>query len=401
MRRRRPSVSDATASPGRHDRREHPGAAPSEDLLEHAVELVAAGIAPGAQHRREPRRSEDDRVGDDGDDTRGDDPAEHDLKSVGHGPIVRRDESGRKRGTSRLCPRGIARLGARATGRGPTRPPPDLWPGPSARGGMPRRTATAPHESWRGDVTEGPVPGSTGAAAAIGTRPDPRSVPGAPTRVVIVDDHALVREGTVELLAREPGIAVVGQAGSGEEGLELIEALRPDVALVDVSLPGMNGLELAREIKARELGVHVLVVSAYDDYAYVAGAMEVGVRGYLLKTATGRELVDAVRAVADGIFVLDHAVSLRLARRWRDAPRSRSGAGVLTPRESDVLALLARGRSNKQIAMELALGLRTVEGHVSGVLAKLGAASRTEAVAYALRDRLVTPDDRGRPADAP
>lgn len=210
-----------------------------------------------------------------------------------------------------------------------------------------------------------------------------------PIRVVIVDDHALVREGTVQLLEQEADIQVIGHAGTGEEGLVLLERLQPDVALVDINLPGMSGLELAGEVATRRLGVRVLVVSAYDDYGYVTEALGVGVGGYLLKTASAKELVDALRAVAGGAFVLDGAVSSRLARRWRSDPAIPRGAGALTPREFDVLDLLARGRSNKEIAAELSLGLRTIEGHVSNVLAKLGAASRTEAVAYALRHHLL------------
>ena len=138
------------------------------------------------------------------------------------------------------------------------------------------------------------------------------------------------------------------------------------------------------------------MVSAYDDYAYVAEALEIGVGGYLLKTATARELVDAVRAVADGIFVLDQALSSRLTRRRRTGP---SAASTLTRRESEVLGVLARGRSNQQIAAELGLGQRTVEGHVSSVLGKLGVASRAEAVAYALGHHLVVPQDHGDSRD--
>lgn len=207
-------------------------------------------------------------------------------------------------------------------------------------------------------------------------------------RVVIVDDHALVAEGTRQLLEAEADIEVVGEARTGEEGLRLLEELQPDVALVDVNLPGMSGLELARLAASSHPKVLILVVSAYDDYAYVSQALEVGVAGYLLKTASARELVDAVRAVADGVFVLDKAVSLRLTRRGR---RSTPETATLTRRETDVLCLLARGRSNKQVATELDLGLRTVEGHVSSVLGKLGVSSRTEAVLYALEHHLVEP----------
>ncbi|MHB8245432.1 MAG: response regulator [Acidimicrobiales bacterium] len=215
----------------------------------------------------------------------------------------------------------------------------------------------------------------------------------APIRVVIVDDHALLREGTRQLLQQGDGIEVVGEAGTAQEGLEVLGRLRPHVALVDINLPGMSGLELAQVARERYPEVRILIVSAYDDYAYVIEALDVGVGGYLMKTASARELVDAVHAVADGVFVVDRAISGRLTRRLRNSgPSVRS----LTPRENDVLRLLARGRSNKQIAGELGLGLRTVEGHVSNVLAKLGVASRTEAVAHALGNHLITSEDHGR-----
>jgi len=216
-------------------------------------------------------------------------------------------------------------------------------------------------------------------------------------RVLIVDDHALVREGTVQLLSQTLDLEVVGQAGSGEEAVALLEELRPDLALVDVNLPGMSGLELARLSAASLPQMRVLILSAYDDYAYVTEALDIGVGGYLLKTASAKELVDAVRAVADGVFVLDGAVSGRLTRRMRNDAAS---TDLLTRRETEVLGLLARGRSNKQIANELELGLRTVEGHVSNVLSKLGVQSRTEAVAYAIGHRLVIPEDRDIPNNA-
>ncbi|MDA8381106.1 MAG: response regulator transcription factor [Actinomycetota bacterium] len=223
-------------------------------------------------------------------------------------------------------------------------------------------------------------------------------------RVMVVDDHALVREGTVQLLGQEAGIEVADEAGSGEDALGILRrpgGRPPDVVLVDVNLPGMSGLELAREVRESFPEIQVLVVSAYDDYAYVSEALELGVGGYLLKTASSRELVDAVRAVADGVFVLDRAMSGRLSRRWRSGPPATPpGPGSLTPRETDVLERLARGMSNKHIANELGLGLRTVEGHVSNVLAKLGVASRTEAVLFAISHHLVAAADDGHaPSD--
>jgi two-component system, NarL family, response regulator LiaR len=214
-----------------------------------------------------------------------------------------------------------------------------------------------------------------------------------PVTVVVVEDHAIVREGTAELLERDPGLNVVGQAGSAEEALELLSDLRPDIALVDVELPGMNGIALARAISDRALQTRVLILSAYDDYAYVIGALEAGVAGYLLKTSSARELADAVRTVAGGALVLDESLSRRLTRRWRTGPGTVSPA--LTARESDVLRLIARGLPNKQIASQLGLGLRTVESHVSSLLGKLGVSSRTEAALYAVT-HLHAPADQGR-----
>lgn len=210
-------------------------------------------------------------------------------------------------------------------------------------------------------------------------------------RVVLVDDHRIVREGTAQLLEQEDGFEVVGQAGSAEDGMPLIEQTLPDVAIVDINLPGANGLHLVGQISRRGLRTRCLVLSAHDDYAYVTQALETGIGGYLLKTASTKELADAARAVAHGIFVLDQSVSARLARRWRGTPAEAPGVGTLTKRELDVLRLLVGGLSNKQIAWRLSIGLRTVEGYVSSVLAKLGASSRTEAVAYALDNRLVPP----------
>lgn len=216
---------------------------------------------------------------------------------------------------------------------------------------------------------------------------------GRPVGILVVEDHRLVREGTAELLGRDQSLTVVGQAASGEQALELIGSLHPDVALVDVELPGMNGIALAREIAARAPATKVLVLSAYDDLAYVIGALEAGVAGYLLKTASAREVADAVRTAAGGALVLDESISRRLTRRWRSGPGS--GPAALTTREGEVLALLAQGMSNKQIAAALSLGLRTVESHVSGVLGKLGLGSRTEAALYAVSHHAGQPGARG------
>ncbi len=206
-------------------------------------------------------------------------------------------------------------------------------------------------------------------------------------RIVVVEDHTVVREGTAGLLERADGLTVAGQAGSAEHALHLLAGLDADVLVSDVELPGMNGIDLARLVAQRYPEIRVLILSAYDDYAYVIGALESGVAGYLLKTASASELCDAVRTAASGALVLDRSISRRLTSRWRTGPDGHGGA-ALTARETDVLRLIAQGLSNKQIAVQLGLGVRTVESHVSSVLAKLGLASRTEAALYAVSHRV-------------
>lgn len=249
----------------------------------------------------------------------------------------------------------------------------------------------------------GPGPASRAAEAAGGARPAGDEPAGPPPpgaarvgiRIVVVEDHALVREGTAELLERDPDLTVVGQASSAEEAQQILDRLRPDVAIVDVELPGMNGIALARSMADQGHQTRVLILSAYDDYAYVIGALEAGVAGYLLKTSSARELCDAVRTAAGGALVLDAAISRRLTRRWRSGPGRSSPA--LTAREAEVLRLLSRGLPNKQIASQLGLGLRTVESHVSNVLSKLGLTSRTEAALYAVSHDMTSPGTKRRP----
>ena len=265
------------------------------------------------------------------------------------------------------------------------------------------------NEDWPGGSAgtghgfhSGPGPASRAAeAAAVVRRPD-GNVAGAggpvtagnAVKIVIVEDHALVREGTAELLRRDPGLRVLGQAGTAEEALELLSDLRPDIALVDVELPGMNGIALARTVADRGLPTRILILSAYDDYAYVIGALEAGVAGYLLKTSSAQELTAAVRAAAGGALVLDEVLSRRLTRRWRTGPGRTSPA--LTARETEVLRLIAQGLPNKQIASQLGLGLRTVESHVSSLLGKLGVNSRTEAALYAVSHQGASPSSQRR-----
>lgn len=204
-------------------------------------------------------------------------------------------------------------------------------------------------------------------------------------RVLIAEDHNLVREGTRQILTAAGDIDIVGEADRGDTAVRLAEELAPDVAILDVRLPGMNGIEATRRLRRLEPPVRVLILSAYDDDQYVLEALRAGASGYLLKTARGRELISAVRMVAEGASVLEPAISTRLAGGGGGA----SGVQRLSPRELEVVRLIADGLHNKEIAGALGISRRTVEGHLNNVFAKLGVASRTEVVLAALSRRLV------------
>jgi len=209
-------------------------------------------------------------------------------------------------------------------------------------------------------------------------------------RVVVVDDHALHRDGTRQILEAHPDFQVVGEASSGEIALALVNQLRPDVVLMDIRLPGMNGIEVTRKLSQDHPDVRVLMVSAYDEDEYVRGALEAGAAGYLRKTAPGRELVEAVRAVAGGATVLQSGLTARLLISTRQAE---PGATDLTERELAVLRLLAAGLHNRELAARLGISPRTVDRHCDNIYAKLGVGSRTEAVVRAISTKLLTVGD--------
>ncbi|MGY1805999.1 response regulator [Blastococcus sp. SYSU D00669] len=214
-------------------------------------------------------------------------------------------------------------------------------------------------------------------------------------RVVLVDDQAMVRTGLRMVLAAEPDIEVVGEAADGAAGVRVVTEQRPDVVLLDVRMPGVDGLEAARRIIAAALPTRVVVLTTFDEDEYVAAALRAGVSGFLLKVAPPEDLVAAVRTVAAGQGLLDPAVTLRVIESFAAAPAPDPGAagrlGELTERETDVLALVAAGLSNAEIAARLYLGEATVKTHVSRVLLKLGLRDRVQAVAFAYESGLVTP----------
>jgi len=208
------------------------------------------------------------------------------------------------------------------------------------------------------------------------------------TRVVIADDHPMMRAGLRERLAKaDVGIEVVGEASDGEEAYELAGRLRPDVVLMDIAMPGMNGIEATRKIKAACPGVAILVLTAYDDEQYIYALIDAGAAGYLLKTADGAALADAVRRIGQGETVLSQEITEKIVGRIAAGGDASPQAAPdpLSEREREVLALAAQGASNRAIADELELSVRTVHAHMRNIFTKLDVASRTEAVMAGVR----------------
>lgn len=214
--------------------------------------------------------------------------------------------------------------------------------------------------------------------------------------ILIADDHAVVREGTRRILEQEPGLEVVAEAADGEEAVRLAIELKPDVAIVDISMPNLDGIEATRQIKAQCPSITVLILSAYDDDQFVFSLLEAGAAGYLLKDVRGRELVDAVRAVHAGESVLHPSIARKVLNRFvssPEKPKKREPIETLSQRERDILRLATRGLSNKDIADQLCLSIRTVQGHLTHIFNKLQVSSRTEAVVRGLKEGWITLDD--------
>lgn len=215
-------------------------------------------------------------------------------------------------------------------------------------------------------------------------------------KVLIADDHAVVREGTRRILEQEPDMEVVGEAGDGEEAVNLATSLKPDVAIIDIAMPKLDGIEATRRIKAAWPSINILILSAYDDDQFIFSLLEAGAAGYLLKSIRSRELIDAIRAVYSGESVLHPSIARKVLNRFVSAsgkPEGQEPSGVLSDREMEVLRLAAKGLSNQDIAEKLCLSIRTVQGHLGHIFNKLQVGSRTEAVVRALKEGWVTLDD--------
>lgn len=216
-------------------------------------------------------------------------------------------------------------------------------------------------------------------------------------RVLLVDDEAMVRVGLRMVLSAEPDIEVVGEAADGGQAVAAVAELGPDVVLMDVRMPHVDGIEGSRRVLAASPAARVLILTTFGEDEYLEGALRAGVSGFLLKVSPPEQLIEAVRAVAGGGGLLDPSVTLRVIESFAAAPPSRIQRSALldslTARERDVLALLARGLSNSEIAADLYLGEATVKTHVSSVLMKLGLRDRVQAVVAAYETGLVRPGE--------
>jgi DNA-binding NarL/FixJ family response regulator len=217
-------------------------------------------------------------------------------------------------------------------------------------------------------------------------------------RVLVVDDHAVVRRGLVVFLDTEPDLELVGDADGGTQALELLarldeQARLPQVVLMDLEMAPPDGIVVTREVRARYPDIEVVVLTSFGDEARVHAALEVGAAGYLLKDAEADEVAAAIRAAHRGELQLDPAIA-RLLMPRRDEPSVSDPAAAMTARELDVLRVVGAGKANKEIAAQLGISERTARTHVSNILSKLGLHSRTQAALWAVREGLVDPDQR-------
>jgi NarL family two-component system response regulator LiaR len=215
-------------------------------------------------------------------------------------------------------------------------------------------------------------------------------------KILLAEDHVIVREGTRDLIQREPDMEVVGEASDGEEAIDLTKKLHPDVVIMDIAMPRLNGIEATKQIKTLYPSISILILTAYDNDQYIFAILEAGAAGYLLKNVRGRDLVDAIHAVHAGESVLYPTVARRVISHLISPVSSTTEVQTTEPlseREMEVLKLAAKGMSNKDIAEELFLSSRTVQAHLGNIFNKLGVGSRTEAILCGLRRGWFTLED--------
>ena len=211
-------------------------------------------------------------------------------------------------------------------------------------------------------------------------------------KVLLADDHAIVREGVKMILAREPDFEVVGEAQDGRQALELVERMKPNVVVMDISMPGMGGIEATQQVKEGHPGVNVIALTMHEDESYVFKLLRAGASGYVLKRAAAHDLVQAVRAAAKGEAFLYPSVARKVVEDYLkrvEAGEERERYDGLTEREKEILTHIAEGLSNQQIAQKLYISIKTVQTHRAHILEKLGLHDRTELVRYAIRKGLI------------
>jgi DNA-binding NarL/FixJ family response regulator len=212
-----------------------------------------------------------------------------------------------------------------------------------------------------------------------------------PIRVILADDHAVVRQGIRQFLETGSNIAVVAEASDGLEAVQLIREHRPDVAVLDIQMPGQSGIEVTRTLRAERFPVGILILTAFDDEPYIRAVLQAGANGYVLKTADAQEIVEAVQAVNEGKSALDPAIARKLMAQMARPGAMATRVEPLTERELEVLRLAAKGYTNKAIGAQLSISDRTVQGHLAKIYDKLHSASRTEAVMRGVTLGLIPP----------
>lgn len=214
--------------------------------------------------------------------------------------------------------------------------------------------------------------------------------------ILLAEDHTLVRQGICQFLEREKDLEVVGEASDGEEAVRLAKQLKPDVIIMDIAMPKLNGIEATKQIKQLPFSTHILILTAYDYEEYVFPILEAGAVGYLLKDMNANELIGAIHTVYKGESILHPAVARKLIEQFRDSSVKygrEQALDLLSEREAEVLKMVAKGMSNKEIAKELFLSVHTVESHLGSTFSKLGVCSRLEATTEALKRGWFTLED--------